>query len=91
MTKDDQASLVDTICRMARLPMVLHDWPSIRAYDVRRAARQFKAELIVVDYLTLLTPTDQKQKRYEQVGKIMKDLKSVARDLNACRLSPWLN
>ncbi len=35
-----------------------------------------------MDYLTLLTPSERNQKRYEQVAQLAKDLKAVARELN---------
>jgi replicative DNA helicase len=59
----------------------LHDWPTIRAYDIARAARHCGAELIIVDYLQYVTAADKTMKRYEQVGQISRDLKAVARDL----------
>jgi replicative DNA helicase len=82
INQDDRGALVEAFGRLGSLPVALHDSPTLRAYDIRRAARRFRADLIVVDYLTLLTPSDQKQKRYEQVGRMTKDLKAIARELH---------
>jgi len=51
---------------------------------IRRAARRLLRQglrLIVVDYLQLLTPADERVKRYEQVGKMSAGLKEIARTL----------
>ena len=60
----------------------VHDWPEIRPYDIQRAARRLHADLIVVDYLQIVTPPDSTKKRYEQVGEISRQLKIVARQMN---------
>ena len=74
--------MIDKACSLSALPMALHDWPQLRAYDIRRAARKFKADLIIVDYLTLVTPVEKKGRdRYQQVDQIVKDLKATAREL----------
>lgn len=78
----DTTRMVDAAQSLWNLPIVLHDWPTLRAADIRRAARRAKAEFVIVDYLTLLTPTDKNVKRYEQVAQLAKDLKAVARELN---------
>jgi replicative DNA helicase len=61
--------------------LVLHDWPSIRTFDIERAARRANAEVVFVDYLQIVTPMDKKAQRYEQVGSISNGLKGIARRL----------
>lgn len=75
-------AIVDASEKAANVTMKIHDWSSIRVYDIRRAARAMKADLIIIDYLQLVTPSDQKTKRYEQVAQLAKDLKALARELN---------
>lgn len=60
--------------------MHLHDWPAIRVYDIRRAVRKLKPDLVVVDYLQIVTPHDRRVPRHEQVGQIATALKSLARE-----------
>jgi len=60
----------------------VHDWPRIRPFDIQRAARRLRAEIIFVDYLQIVSPPDPKKKRYEQVGDISGQLKTIARELN---------
>ena len=64
------------------VPLHIHDWPKIRPFDIARVARRLKAGVIFVDYLQRVKPTDSGQKRWEQVGQISDDLKTVAADLN---------
>lgn len=78
----DTGKLLDAGCAASRVPMKIHDWPSIRVYDIRRAARAMKADLVIVDYLQLVTPTEKNAKRYEQVAQLAKDLKAMARELD---------
>ncbi len=67
---------------MAVKNLVLHDWPEIRPFDIQRAARRFGAEIIFVDYLQIVSPPDVKKKRYEQVGDISRQLKTIARQMD---------
>jgi replicative DNA helicase len=64
------------------VPLFIHDWPKIRPFDIARAARKVNAGVVFVDYLQRVKPTDSGQKRWEQVGQISDDLKTVAADLN---------
>jgi replicative DNA helicase len=80
--REDSSRMIDAGCQLAPLTFKIHDWPSIRVYDIRRAARAMKADFIVVDYLQLVTPTEKTIKRYEQVAQLAKDLKSMARELD---------
>lgn len=74
--------LVDAGCEVSKVDMKIHDWPSIRVYDIRRAARAMKADFVIVDYLQLVSPSDRTMKRYEQVAQLAKDLKAMARELD---------
>jgi len=77
----DRGSLVTASQSVANKNLLLHDWPEIRPYDIRRAARRFDAEVIFVDYLQYVSPPDAKKKRYEQVGDISRQLKTIARQM----------
>lgn len=41
-----------------------------------------KVELLVVDYINIVTPSDWKRQRHEQVGQITRDLKQLAQELS---------
>jgi len=61
--------------------LVIHDYPRLNPFEIRRAARREKAEIIFVDYLQLVLAPDKNKKRHEQVGEICKDLRGIAREL----------
>jgi len=59
--------------------------PNIRFVDMRGAARAMKrrgAEIIFVDYLTLIQHGDPKLPRHERVGEVSKGIKGLSRELS---------
>lgn len=78
----DRAALADAAGRVATKNLQLHDWPEIRPFDIQRAARRFGAEIVFVDYLQIVSAPDPKKKRYEQVGDISRQLKTIARQMD---------
>ena len=75
-----RAAMIDAL-EHTGIPLHIHDWPKIRPFDIARAARKIGAGVIFVDYLQRVKPTDSKQKRWEQVGQISDDIKTVAGEL----------
>jgi replicative DNA helicase len=78
----DQRKISDAGAQVGLANFHLHDWPSIRVHDIERAARRLHASVVFVDYLQIVTPSDKKSQRYEQVGGISSDLKKMSRRLN---------
>jgi len=65
-------------------PMWIHDRAGITVPEIARWARRYRKDglaLVVVDYLQLLTPSDTRIKRHEQVGQMTRQLKTIAREL----------
>lgn len=79
---EQQQQLVKGSQAAAQTNLHLHDWPEIRPFDIRRAARRVGAEVVFVDYLQYVTPPDTTKKRYEQVGDISRQLKTIARQMD---------
>lgn len=48
---------------------------------IRRAVHKFKAEMVVFDYLQLISSTDPRQNRQEAVSDFSRKFKGIARDL----------
>ncbi|MBO7206357.1 MAG: replicative DNA helicase [Kiritimatiellae bacterium] len=67
-------------------PLVVSDAPSRTVAEIGAVARRTKRRdglgLIVIDYLGLIEPDDPKAPRQEQVAKIARRLKGLARELN---------
>ena len=80
--QEDIRAFTDASMAASRANIVIHDWPQIRVYDIRRAAMRAKAEFIVVDYLQLVRPEEVKNRqRYEQIGAVASALKALAREM----------
>jgi len=64
--------------------LVIDDRPELSVATIRRETRRLVRKglrLVVVDYLQIITPPDRKLQRYEQIGDMTRQLKSLARDL----------
>jgi len=49
---------------------------------VRRAIRKFGIQVVVVDYLQLISPDNPRENRNAQVGQLARKMKHIARELN---------
>jgi replicative DNA helicase len=82
---DDSARLTEHSQTLARAKLIFDDRPALRLSDIRRAANRLVhdgLQLVVLDYLQLVTPDDRRIPRYEQVGRLTAGLKCLARELN---------
>jgi len=65
--------------------LTIDDTPGVTLRDVRAKAHRMKKEgldLIVLDYLQLMTPSNTKDSRTQAIGEISRGLKQLARELN---------
>lgn len=85
LTDEDMSHIVDRMAAIGELPMVIDDTPSRTVFDIasqaRRLKRQGKLALLVIDHLGLIVPDNHKDPRHEQVSKITRRLKVLAREL----------
>ncbi len=72
--------------RLADLPIFIDDTPSISALQLRTKARRLDSEhgidLILIDYLQLMTGDIRTDNRVQEVSYISRSLKGLARELN---------
>lgn len=91
ISQDDQKRLIASAARIATSPLYIDDAPSRTVSEVAAVARRItqqelrkpggrKLGLIVIDYLQLLEPDNPKDPRQEQVAKIARRLKMLARE-----------
>jgi replicative DNA helicase len=76
---------------LAEMPIAIDDQPDQTVTHIRATARNLRRmrddlALIVVDYLQLIRPSAQRKNgtRAEEVAGISRDLKLLAREMNAC-------
>ncbi len=85
LSSDDRDRLVSTANEISQAPLFVDDSPSRTVSEIAAAARRIKRReglgLIVVDYLQLIEPDNSRDPRQEQVAKIARRLKAIAREL----------
>lgn len=87
ITADDRERLIKKANEISQSPLFVDDSPSRTVSEVAAAARRIKRRqdrlgLIVIDYLQLIEPDNSKDPRQEQVAKIARRLKGLARELD---------
>ena len=72
---------------LSEAPIYIDDTPSISLTELRSKARRLHAEvgidLVVVDYLQLVTTGRSSDNRVQEISEISRSLKALARELNA--------
>jgi replicative DNA helicase len=85
LSGDDRTKLVETSAKLSKAPMFIDDTPSRTITEIAACARRLKRKqnlgLIVIDYLQLIQPDDPRDPRQEQVSKMARRLKGLAREL----------
>ena len=76
----------DVASELSTAPLFIDDTPGRSVSEIsavaRRLKRQHDLKLIVVDYIGLITPENLEEPRQEQVAKIARRLKLLARELH---------
>ncbi len=86
ISADDRNRLVQKANEISQSPLFVDDSPSRTVSEIAAAARRIKRRsgglnLIVVDYLQLIEPDNSRDPRQEQVAKIARRLKGLAREM----------
>jgi replicative DNA helicase len=86
LSAEDREDLVKASAELSKAPLFIDDSPSRTVTEIAAAARRLKRRhnlgLIVVDYLQLIEPENPADPRQEQVAKIARRLKGLARELS---------
>lgn len=87
ISNEDRAKLVEKAGELALAPLYVDDSPTRTVSEIASAARRIQRNhdgrlgLIVIDYLQLIEPDNPRDPRQEQVARIARRLKGLARDL----------
>jgi replicative DNA helicase len=84
--EDEWPLFVQATGKLADLPIFIDDTPSISVLQLRTKARRLHAEhgldMVVVDYLQLMTGDIRSENRVQEVSYISRSLKALARELD---------
>lgn len=83
---EDQARLVAAADDLSHSPLLIDDSSALSVMQLRSKARRAhtrqKLGLIIVDYLQLMSPSDSRAPREQQVAEASRGLKALAKELN---------
>ncbi len=86
ITSEERTLLTKTANEVSGAPLYIDDMPSRTMTEIAANARRIKRreglKLIVIDYLQLIEPDNSRDPRQEQVAKIARRLKGLARELD---------
>jgi replicative DNA helicase len=86
LSAEDSRRLVQTAADVSRAPLFIDDSPSRNMTEIAATARRLKRQedlaLVVIDYLQLVEPDNPRDPRQEQVARISRRLKGLARELS---------
>ncbi len=85
LSAEDRDKLMETSSQLSQAPLYIDDTPSRTLSEIAACARRLKRKqnlgLIIIDYLQLIEPDNLRDPRQEQVAKIARRLKGLAREL----------
>ena len=86
LSADDRKRLVSRAGEISTAPLFIDDSPSRTVAEISGTARRIKRKhedlgLLVIDYLQLIQPDNASDPRHEQVARIARRLKGLAREL----------
>jgi replicative DNA helicase len=86
ISHDERRKLVNAAAEISHAPLFIDDSPSRTMTEIAATARRLKRRenlgLVVIDYLQLIDPDNPRDPRQEQVAKISRRLKGLARELS---------
>ena len=86
LSGDDRKKLIEASAKLGKAPIFIDDTPARTVTEIAACARRLKRKhnlgLIVIDYLQLIQPDDPRDPRQEQVAKMARRLKVLARELS---------
>ena len=85
ISSDEREKLMEASGKLSQSPLFIDDTPSRTVTEIAACARRLKRKeslgLVVIDYLQLIQPDDPRDPRQEQVAKMARRLKALAREL----------
>jgi replicative DNA helicase len=86
LNREEWARLADALRRLCETQVYIDDTPGIGVLEMRAKSRRLKAEhrldLLIIDYLQLMSGRGRVESRQQEVSQISRDLKSLAKELD---------
>lgn len=86
LSREEWGRLAEALGRLAECRIFIDDTPAMTALELRAKARRLKHEkgldLLIVDYLQMMTTRGRFENRQQEVSHISRELKQIAKDLN---------
>ncbi|PIP49289.1 MAG: replicative DNA helicase, partial [Chloroflexi bacterium CG23_combo_of_CG06-09_8_20_14_all_45_10] len=84
--ENDEARIIEASGILSEAAIYIDDSPQLRVIDIRSKARRLHFErnidLIIVDYLQLIQGDGRNETRVQEISKITRSLKTLARELD---------
>jgi replicative DNA helicase len=86
LSEEEWRQLDVRIKKLVQAPIFIDDTPAISIFELRAKCRrlmaQHKLDIVIVDYLQLMSGPDNAGSREQEVSNISRSLKSIAKELN---------
>ena len=86
LSEEEWKQLDTRIKKLVQAPIFIDDTPAISIFELRAKCRrlmaQHKLDIVIVDYLQLMSGPDNAGSREQEVSNISRSLKSIAKELN---------
>ncbi|HEX2975435.1 MAG TPA: replicative DNA helicase [Bacteroidales bacterium] len=86
LNEEEWKQLDSRIKKLVQAPIFIDDTPAISIFELRAKCRrlmaQHKLDIVLVDYLQLMSGPDNAGSREQEVSTISRSLKSIAKELN---------
>ena len=87
MTSEELVNLGNGLGRLSEMPIYISDSSSVNMLEIKATARRLRAEgkldFMLIDYLQLISPSENSRKSREQeISEISRSLKILAKELN---------
>lgn len=86
LSDQDWEKLIDGASRVSKTGLIIDDTPGISIGELRSKSRKYKLEhgvdLIMIDYLQLMSGNQNSLSRQQEIAEISRALKALARELN---------
>ncbi|MGA9769511.1 MAG: replicative DNA helicase [Blastocatellia bacterium] len=86
LNREEWARLADALRRLCETQVFIDDTPGTNVLEMRAKSRRLKAEhgldLLIIDYLQLMSGRGRIESRQQEVSQISRDLKGLAKELD---------